>query len=146
MKPSTWVPQGLYDRVPTFALERFLGAATVMCGLLVLAPWWSSFGPVTALHEVPEWLTGSVLMAQGLVRLYSLGPPVRLELCRTTTWIAFGNWTGILITFMLTPPRTLFVVGLVASLAGGNLWVWLRLYFRCPYRGTSLWTRPLSLR
>lgn len=116
----------LLDELSTRDLERFLAGTTIFCGLWVLSPLWRSFGPFTALRNIPEWATGSVLLMHGLTHWWALKRP-QIGLCRRAALTTSGIYAGITLTFLLEPPRTLFVVPMTASVATAAFLVFIRL-------------------
>lgn len=124
----------LVGRERTVMLERFLGACSLFSGLWVLSPWWESFGAATALAHVPEIVTAGLLIAQGGARLHALREPLNLTACIWAARIGTALWAAITISFLITPPRTLFIVPLVASLTGANFWITIRFHLLYPGR------------
>lgn len=112
----------------TLDLERFFALTTIAAGLSVLSPFWVSFGPPTALARFPEWGTGSILFLHGCAHWWALrGPEPRVGICRRAALSTSGLYAGITLTFMLEPPRLLFVVPITASIAAAAFLVFLRL-------------------
>lgn len=128
----SWFLVGLLTEERTVAMERLLGLFSLLGGAFILSPLWSSFGPDTAMSDVPEVVTGLVFLAAGAARLWALGPPVRMLACQRATLIGFGLWAGLTTTFLYAPPRSLLLVFLTSMIAGANLWSWIRLRLLFP--------------
>jgi hypothetical protein len=116
----------LVGRERTVPLEVFLGVTSLATGLWILHPA-EAFGPVTLLANVPESITAGALIVMGGFRLRAL---YRGDVLACLFWarVATAIWSGIAISFVILPPRTVMVVPITAMLAGANWLISLRLW------------------
>lgn len=137
MRSAVWsYLVGLLLRRRTHALEVFLACEAVVAGLWLLWPGENGFTEATWLSLIPDVLLGGVLVTHGLGGLMALyyGD---VHMCRRAALASAALWAFMLTVFLVSPPQTLITIPLIAVLAAGSVWVYVRLYLRYPPPGVA---------
>lgn len=127
-----WLVRAAVHR-QTIPLETFLYAQAVIWGVWVFDPGHTAFillegrQPV-ALALIPEWVTGAIVAAHGMVALWFLHKR-DTTWCRRAALATAALWTFVVASFLSVVTFSA-VIPLYSCSIGGALWVYFRLYLR----------------